>query len=101
MPSRITLTTEAFRDLLEARDWYEGRSTGLGEEFLLAVESRFRTIEQNSQLAEVVQDNCRRSLVDRFPYVIYYEDRGHVIIIYAVLHGSRHPRAWQERLPRR
>ncbi len=34
----------------------------------------------------------------KFPYVVYYRVLTDRVEIIAVLHGSRHERAWQERL---
>ena len=41
--------------------------------------------------------NVRRGKLRRFPYLIYYRILLDRIEVIAVLHGSRHPRVWQDR----
>jgi hypothetical protein len=36
-------------------------------------------------------------LPGRFPFGVFYAVKGEFIIIYAVMHASRHPRRWQSR----
>jgi hypothetical protein len=39
MAAEIIIAPEAEQDILEAYGWYEGRRTGLGEDFLSCVEA--------------------------------------------------------------
>lgn len=40
----------------------------------------------------------RQALVNRFPYVVYYLITTDAVAVFAVIHTSRHPRAWRSRL---
>jgi plasmid stabilization system protein ParE len=40
----------------------------------------------------------RRALLSRFPFGIFYRlEGGAVVVVLAILHGSRRPRSWGER----
>lgn len=52
----------------------------------------------NPSLFQVVYKNTHRAIVHRFPFVIYYYIEDDAIIVIGVIHGSRHPRNWKQRL---
>ena len=89
---------EAQADLLQTRDWYERQQAGLGEVFSVAVDEAVIRIETMPQMYAVVFRDLRRGKLRRFPYVIYYRVLSGRIEVIAVLHGSRDPRLWQERV---
>ena len=39
-----------------------------------------------------------RYLMPRFPFAVFYEIQGDVLIIAGVIHGARNPAQWQKRL---
>jgi len=93
----LVVRPEAQADLLEARDWYGRQRTGLGQEFVDAVDELFDRIRADSKFyAETIQ-KIRRGKLRRFPYVVYYRSLDDRTEILAVLHGSRDPRVWQRR----
>lgn len=79
--------------------WYEGRRTGLGEEFLSSVDACLESIRRRPGMYPVVHEGYRRSLIRRFPYAVFYEESKATVTIYAVLHTSRDPDKWRQRLP--
>ena len=82
-------------DLVAGHTWYEGKSPGLGEEFLRAFYASAGEISHNPLLWPCVFDQFRRHLLRRFPYAVYFmiED-GHVIV-FGIFHCARDPRAIQ------
>ncbi len=84
-------------ELDEAALWYEQRRSGLGDEFLQAVEATRKSVEQNPQLYPVIHRNIRRALLKRFPYGIYYVIRKDMIAVLAIHHQSRDPARWKRR----
>jgi plasmid stabilization system protein ParE len=46
----------------------------------------------------LVYENYRRGLVRRFPHAVFYEYAGDTVTVYGVLHTSRDPRKWRQRL---
>jgi len=51
---------EAEQDIAEAYAWYEGRRSGLGEEFLSCVEACMEVIRRTPEMHAVVHENYRR-----------------------------------------
>lgn len=89
---------EAEADLLAALDWYEGQRLGLGEEFADAVETMVARIEATPELYAIALESVRRGKLRRFPYLIYYRVLLDKIEVLAVLHSSRNPLLWQNRI---
>jgi len=98
MVETLIILPEAEQDIAEARDWYEGRRAGLGRAFVEAINARIRVIQRNPEAFALVHESYRRALVERFPYMIFYEPSENAIVIHAVFHCARDPQAWQRRL---
>ena len=78
----------------EAHDWYELRSPGLGEEFLVATELQLKRLEQAPLLYAEVITGVRRALLPRFPYGVFYAVRSDLVHVLGVIHNARNPRRW-------
>ena len=100
MSRRIVLRPEAEADLLQARDWYEQEVPELAEAFADSFEAMITRIETMPELYVVTLENIRRGKLRRFPYLVYYRVLADRIEVMAVLHGSRDPRVWKERVGR-
>jgi hypothetical protein len=61
---------EVASDLRAARDWYEARQEGLGDEFTLAVERLLERIELVPLQFPRVYNETHRALLRRFPFSI-------------------------------
>jgi toxin ParE1/3/4 len=96
MAFRLKFSSRALREIGEAREWYELQSSGLGEEFIAAIELQLKRLEQAPLLYAEVIPNVRRALLPRFPYGLFYVVRGNLIHILAVLHDARNPRHWPQ-----
>ena len=94
----LIVRPEAERDLAEAHDWYESQVTGLGSEFLLAIDAALSSIQRMPELYHVVYKNLRRALIRRFPYGIFYLLEEAKIVVIAVMHARRDPETWRSRL---
>ena len=94
----IVLRPEAQADLLAARDWYAQQRAGLEDAFAEAVEQLLARIEAMPELYAAVLRDVRRGKLRRFPYVVYYRVLADRIEVIAVLHGSRDPQVWQDRV---
>jgi plasmid stabilization system protein ParE len=97
MNYEVRLREEADRDLTEAALWYELHGSGLGFQFLDEVLRVLATIAEHPLIYPVVWRETRRALMHRFPLGIYFRRRGSMIVVIAVMHGSRHPRNWMGR----
>ena len=95
MTWHVYLRPAAQQDLREARDWYDGRREGLGNELLLAVADTLLTLEAAPERYPIYYRDFRRALTDRFPFKILYRTEGAAVIVYRILHGARdHTRGW-------
>lgn len=82
---------EIARELADARDWYESRSDGLGEEFIRMAYAAFDELQEFPEQHEEIHGPFRRALLRRFPYSIYYHYSANTITVYGVFHSSRDP----------
>lgn len=98
MKKALIIRPEAESDLAEAYAWYEERVPGLGSDFLLRVDAALSSIKRSPGMYPFVHKNVRRCLIRRFPYGIFYVFESNQIVVLAVLHAKRDPRAWQERV---
>lgn len=89
MKRLLFLRPEAERDLAAARDWYDQKRAGLGDEFLDAVALALRELERDPECYRFYYRNFRRVLLRRFPYKIYYQVLGERLVIFRVLHAKQ------------
>ena len=85
-------------EIKESYQWYESKAAGLGEDFLTELESAFQSIREMPDTWPVIAIDCRRYLLNRFPYGVIYRIKGDRILIAAVMHLSRKPGYWITRL---
>jgi hypothetical protein len=87
----IIFKEEAEHDVFEARQWYESRRIGLGDELLDEIDEYVRLLEQDPQIYQLRKYNWRFCPLKRFPYVIVFEIVRQEVIVYAVFNTYRHP----------
>lgn len=97
MTAEVRLRPEAEQDVAEAALWYEANEPGLGAQFADQVQATINTIAEQPNAFTTVHKSVRRALVRRFPFGVFYQIDKDGVIVIAILHGSRHPRAWKER----
>ena len=81
-------------DLTAAFDWYEEQRSGLGEEFLAAVQSTFKNVEFYPEVFACVHGEVRRAIVSRFPFAVFYSVEPKRLVVLRVLHTARDPSLW-------
>ncbi len=94
-PARFHRLAE--REFIEAADYYERESPGLGAAFITAVEACVTEIGEYPEAGTSVLDAVRRRLVRRFPYAVLYSIGSDHIRVLAVMHSKRRPMYWIER----
>jgi plasmid stabilization system protein ParE len=99
MANSLLILSAAERDISEAFAWYEDRQSGLGFEFLRAVDARIRFIQRAPEMCGFIERQYRSVIVRRFPYMILYAYAEDTVTIYAVFHTSQDPQKWRARLP--
>lgn len=86
------------RELAQVRDYYERQAPGLGQDFLDEVDRQVLRIAAAPTRWMIVTKDVRRTLMRRFPYVIYFRVLGaDRIRITIVKHERRHPQRGRDR----
>ncbi len=89
---RIEYHPAVEREIEEVRDFYEARSPGLGTRFIDEFERQVLRIAATPERWMIVRPDIRRSLMKRFPYVIYFRQSDpDTIRIMIVKHQRRRP----------
>jgi plasmid stabilization system protein ParE len=89
MKRLLFLRPEAEQDLAAARDWYDPKRAGLGDEFLDGIALALGELEGNPEIHRLYYRHFRRVLLRRFPYKIFYQVIGERIVIFRVLHANQ------------
>lgn len=98
MTPQLIIRSAAEADISDAALWYEGRSLGLGAEFLRSVDAALAEIRRTPERFPQVHHDVRRALVRRFPYALFYVASAEAIQVVACLHVKRDPQWWQDRV---
>lgn len=94
MSFTVSYTPEAREELLEAAEYYDLESPGLGASFLAMVDKALQQIVLFPKSAPIVRGRVRRKNLQRFPYSVLYSLRGQSIRIVAVMNQKRRPSYW-------
>jgi hypothetical protein len=76
----------------EAYHWYEEQQTGLGDLFLIELESCYDKLEAWPDSYAKINKNFRQIILRTFPYVVIFEIFKDDVVIYTVFHTSRSTR---------
>jgi plasmid stabilization system protein ParE len=93
----LVFRPEVREELNEAYTWYEKQQLGLGDELLNCVDESLDRICLAPESYPAVYRDVRRSIVKRFPFLIYYRIVSSRIIVTAIFHGRRDLKSWQSR----
>lgn len=97
MTRRFIVRPFAEADLEDAARWYEDERSGLSERFLSDVDRTFSRIAERPLQFPLVAGDVRRALLDTFPYAVYFRTPSDAVVVLAVLHLRRNPKAWRGR----
>ena len=95
---RLDVRPEAERDALDAASWYDGERLGLGSEFLTELRATFAQIEASAQQYPLAFHECRRAILRRFPFGVFFIADAGVATVLAIAHLHRHPDVWRTRV---
>lgn len=87
----------AYKELDEARLWYENHASGLGNEFVDEIDRAVVAIQRAPKAWPVYSEGVRRFLVHRFPFALLYRYNDFKIQIIAIAHQRRKPGYWKDR----
>ena len=94
------ILSAALADITEAARWYEDQREGLGAEFVIAVNEAIDGLAEGALVSRVRyrRKSVRWIYPRRFPYRICYYVESQKVHVFAVVHATRHDRAWRKRL---
>ncbi len=85
-------------DIEEAARFYEGKRTGLGATFRIAVAHAFKRMVAAPEMFPIIRSGIRRCLVRRFPYAVLFHFDGKTVDVLVVTHLQRQPEWWKKRI---
>lgn len=95
---RCEFHPEALAELDDAASYYTGCQLGLGLRFLTAVRIAIHGVCESPERWKVFDGEIRRCLVHVFPYAVLYSIEDGFVYLVAVMHCSREPGYWRNRL---
>ncbi|MDD3459315.1 MAG: type II toxin-antitoxin system RelE/ParE family toxin [Weeksellaceae bacterium] len=96
---KIEFLDEAYLDIEDAILWYESVRKGLSVDFQLCLENALDEIIEHPDSFQKRYNFVRIKFIKRFPYGIhYYAFDESTLRIIGVIHVSRSPKIWSERL---
>lgn len=93
----VRFRSEAAEDVALAKEWYDTRRPGLGDDFSDSLEEVIGLVAAHPEAFHEIAIGLRRALVGRFPYAVYYRLDGHSVDVVACLHTRRSPSRWRGR----
>ena len=91
----VIFEAPAQAEIAEASAWYEGKSYGLGGDFLRVIAAASEQLARNPEAFPPTQMRFRRILLRRFPYALHFELlSGQQVSVLACLHHRRSPTRW-------
>jgi toxin ParE1/3/4 len=100
---RLELHPEARAELRSAALWYDEQRPGLGDEFIAEIAVALDRIGNAPascppwQGMHARDSLIRKATVQRFPYVIAFEEHERHLLVLAVAHSKRRPLYWLTR----
>lgn len=93
----IRLHPKAEEDLQEALSHYFKIDLNLKERFIHHLDLTFSKILNFPNLYQYETKTSQKVLMDKFPYIVIYEQHEDLIMILAIFHTSRNPINLQDR----
>jgi plasmid stabilization system protein ParE len=97
---RYRFHPEALEEYQKAVDWYSKREKALALRFVETVEEAVLKIAEAPERWRTIEEDVHRCLTRVFPYGVLYTIETEFVLIVAVMHCSRQPGYWRERLGR-
>jgi plasmid stabilization system protein ParE len=98
--AELRFTRHVSDDLVSALNWYDRKSTLLGDRFQQAVDAAFTGIKKSPQSYPIAFPdlNVRFYRIRRFPYLVLYREEEAAVLVIGVWHGASDPQKWLDRI---
>ncbi len=90
--------SEALQEVFDAAEWYSLQEDGLRDRFLKQWKAAENRLMANPKMYRCFEEDLRKCRFEDFPYLIVYQITDEQVRIYAVMHTSRRPGYWKDRL---
>ena len=99
MTRRVRVAPEAEAEVGAPALWYESKCAGLGAELIAAIDEALERIAEAPLAFAIWQEGMpfRRSVVWRFPFLIFFTASDEAVDVFAVAHAKRRPGYWMDR----
>ena len=87
----IRLHPKAEDDLQEALNHYQKIDKNLSDKFLFYIDNTFNKILNFRNIYPYETKTSQKVLMEKFPYIVIYEQYKNIIMILAIFHTSRNP----------
>jgi len=94
---KVTILQQAYKELKDAVDYYEGEQDGLGLRMMEEVDNHVTWILKNPTVPRLREGRYRRVNLKTFPYYVTYMHHEDKLWILAIAHGHRKPEYWIKR----
>jgi plasmid stabilization system protein ParE len=89
MSMAVITSPEAEDDIRQIHNYYSKIDYSLAERFLNDLHEQFKTVSNHPEAFPVVYKNYRRTLLDTFPYAVFYTVEKDHLYVLAVFHQRR------------
>ena len=97
---RVQIARSAETDLLEGYVFYEQQQAGIGDYFLDSLSADIDALALYAGVHARPDSRLHRTLSRRFPFAIYYDLKGDIATVVAVLDCRQNPASIAQRLGR-
>ena len=91
MVYKIEVRPLAALEIVEAYDWYELQSEGLGFSFLEELEAFYNSLLRNPANYSYFDKPVKEGRIKRFPFTVVYEIFENFIVVYSVFMAKQNP----------
>ena len=92
---------DALEEYREAAIWYANREREVAQQFVASIEDAINRVVDSPTRWRIIDEDVRRCITHLFPYAILYTIEDNFILIVAVMHFSREPGYWRQRVRNR
>jgi len=94
---KVDFLEQAYYEYLEAIEYYDIQSSGLGKKFVEEVDRTIKIICKYPDGFTKYSLNTKKAILNIFPYNIIYSVINETILIVAIAHQHRKPKYWDKR----
>jgi len=95
---QIIVRREAQLEVQEAFHYYQGKSEGLGFEFMRSLDASLQSAKRSPFVYQKIYQEIRRILLRKFPYAVFYIAEERRIVVIACFHQRRSEVDWLRRI---